>query len=483
MVRDIEEEAVSTTTLEVRFPWGRYHANRWGRNVNEAAVDWPPSPWRILRALYASWRWHVPDLDEQRVLGLLHSLSRPPRYRLPPFTFAHSRHYYPDMAHRRGVTKNTDKTLDAFVVMPRDARVLVSWDRDTSDTEREVLGRLADGVRYLGRADSIAEVRLVAADEVVPDDGWLEPWARSETSVPCLTPSIEGLDLEALLLRPSQVRGQRMLVPQNTTWVDYPAPVPVPAETTVREQRRSVARTTMVTAVRFTLHGTVAPADDTAVTVADILHKAVCRRVEGNPMLTGFGVDGRPLGGLHEHAHWLAFGRSGRRMLSSVLLWVPGGIDRAVASELASAPFQLWAPDHLKLPTGLRAVVEAVGDPASVAPEVAPSEPHLMWRSLTPYAPTRRDRRAELIDHLLRDLRREAGYRGLPEVVAAEQVAGGWLRYRRARAHEPLSKARRAFGLRVQFAEPVHGPIALGQLSHFGLGLFVPDGLAERPLA
>ena len=29
--------------------------------------------------------------------------------------------------------------------------------------------------------------------------------------------------------------------------------------------------------------------------------------------------------------------------------------------------------------------------------------------------------------------------------------------------------------LRVEFAEPVSGPLALGHLSHFGLGLFVPE--------
>ena len=37
------------------FPAGRYHATPWGRHVNEADVEWPPSPWRLLRALIATW--------------------------------------------------------------------------------------------------------------------------------------------------------------------------------------------------------------------------------------------------------------------------------------------------------------------------------------------------------------------------------------------------------------------------------------------
>ena len=40
--------------LSVRFIAGRYHATPWGHHVNEGLIEWPPSPWRILRALLAS---------------------------------------------------------------------------------------------------------------------------------------------------------------------------------------------------------------------------------------------------------------------------------------------------------------------------------------------------------------------------------------------------------------------------------------------
>ncbi|MCL6446023.1 MAG: type I-U CRISPR-associated protein Cas5/Cas6, partial [Alicyclobacillus sp.] len=41
--------------LEFRFTAGTYHATPWQRHVNEADVEWPPSPWRVLRALIATW--------------------------------------------------------------------------------------------------------------------------------------------------------------------------------------------------------------------------------------------------------------------------------------------------------------------------------------------------------------------------------------------------------------------------------------------
>jgi CRISPR-associated protein Csb2 len=38
-----------------------------------------------------------------------------------------------------------------------------------------------------------------------------------------------------------------------------------------------------------------------------------------------------------------------------------------------------------------------------------------------------------------------------------------------------MGQSRRGLGLRLEFADPVPGPLALGQLSHFGFGLFAPS--------
>lgn len=36
------------------------------------------------------------------------------------------------------------------------------------------------------------------------------------------------------------------------------------------------------------------------------------------------------------------------------------------------------------------------------------------------------------------------------------------------------------YGFRIEFVEPVAGPIALGYGAHFGMGVFVPDGVDNR---
>ncbi|RME25664.1 MAG: type I-U CRISPR-associated protein Cas5/Cas6, partial [Deltaproteobacteria bacterium] len=72
-----------TVLVGFEFPLGRYHASPWGTHPNEGEVEWPPSPWRLVRALYASWHEKSPHLSEDLVLGLLRKLATPPAYHLP----------------------------------------------------------------------------------------------------------------------------------------------------------------------------------------------------------------------------------------------------------------------------------------------------------------------------------------------------------------------------------------------------------------
>ena len=66
--------------ISLRLIAGRYHATPWGRHVNEGAVEWPPSPWRILRALVATWKRTRPDLPQNHVEPILRALAEPPEF-------------------------------------------------------------------------------------------------------------------------------------------------------------------------------------------------------------------------------------------------------------------------------------------------------------------------------------------------------------------------------------------------------------------
>jgi len=75
------------------------------------------------------------------------------------------------------------------------------------------------------------------------------------------------------------------------------------------------------------------------------------------------------------------------------------------------------------------------------------------------------------------EVNRELAARGLGSARVAPMAARthGWLEFRRKRLGTQI--AIDAIGVHLEFASPIEGPLLLGALSHFGLGLFGPyDG-------
>src|SRR5947209_1247868 len=132
------------TTIRLTFPAGRYHATPWGRHVNEGVAEWPPSPWRLLRALVAAWRRKCPDLADDQVRRVLEPLAQPPHFHLPPARVAHTRHYMP--WEKKGPA---DRTLvfDTFVAVGRTDPVAVHWpDAHLAPDDESTLRRLTDSL-------------------------------------------------------------------------------------------------------------------------------------------------------------------------------------------------------------------------------------------------------------------------------------------------------------------------------------------------
>lgn len=163
--------------LEFRFLTGRFHATPWGRHVNEGAIEWPPSPWRLCRALLATGfnrlGWAGPgDLPPEARTLFDKLASTPPTYDLPPANGAHTRHYMP-----KADSAKTVLTFDTFAQVGRDpARDLlrVFWPVELDEAETALLGRLLEALPYLGRAESWVEAWL--ATDVEPRCN-CNPWA------------------------------------------------------------------------------------------------------------------------------------------------------------------------------------------------------------------------------------------------------------------------------------------------------------------
>lgn len=455
-----------SAVLQIEFPWGRYQATPWNRSLNEGAVEWPPSPWRLLRAMYAAWRTHEPDLDQDVAVSLLDRLaSVDPTYVVPRHTEAHTRHYLPGVAHREGVKRDTTKVINAGLVLDRGSQVWIEWPVDLPPAEVDALRLIAAGIRYLGRAESIVDVTVV---EKAGGGDRIEAGVAGTADERLLAPEVP-LDRKALTMTPAMVRKSRRLTPPATRWVTYRRPKPMGYRPPVTE-----APVRTVDAVRFELHAAVLPSRFEAVTVGDVAHRALVSKVQDHsPTLSGKDADNKKLTRDHQHAHYLAvpdrLDGSGRR-LDGLVVWAPGGFsERDLIAMMSLRRLRSWRLDK----TGECGVVQvAAGRVDIVASDLAASS--RTWQSLTPYSMALRHK-GELIDRLRKDVVKGLAHRGIDTEVEVELVAGPWLKYRRYRPQrERLPQQRAAYGLELRFAEPVRGPLAFGALSHFGLGMFRP---------
>ncbi|MYE15979.1 MAG: type I-U CRISPR-associated protein Cas5/Cas6, partial [Gemmatimonadetes bacterium] len=148
--------------LEFRFLAGRYHGNPWGRHVNEGDVDWPPEPWRLLRALIATWHHKVKITgkhDEAALGDLIETLAgATPEFHLPVASHSHTRHYMPQWK-----AGKTSLVHDAFVAVGRDTPLYIGWPGLELPKEQvQLLDDLLGVMGFFGRAESWVEACRVA---------------------------------------------------------------------------------------------------------------------------------------------------------------------------------------------------------------------------------------------------------------------------------------------------------------------------------
>ena len=140
--------------VAVRFTAGQYSARPWGEKADCGRHEWPPSPYRIIRAAAAAWKYNLPDIPEERFHAVVRRLaSELPAFRLPRAGLA---------AVERGV--NSRPGTPPWRICP-DQAVHVVWQGAalTGGEERTLADVLAH-VHYLGRTDSWCEMRLGGAD-------------------------------------------------------------------------------------------------------------------------------------------------------------------------------------------------------------------------------------------------------------------------------------------------------------------------------
>lgn len=480
------------TTLKIRFLLGRYHATRWDGGANTSDVEWPPSPWRILRALLATRHARWPDLDAGVTERLLRSLGTPSAYRTPATHAGSSRHYMPLVGHRTDSSGATSQVIDAFLAVDRSEQLLVQWSVDLSPDDRATLRKLVELVPYLGRSESLCEMTLLDDEEVVDQHWWrLGVVGADVEQVQLLTPT--AVSLAVLEQTTVGVRKARRTLPPDTATVVYGRARPVaPVVVTAAPVRDS-----RVPALRFELAGPVHLRARSAVLAADAMHGTISRILTNSgidPVETaatmGLEPDGSIRHGPHEHLHIFTVpttqsnGDLGRPLpantpTDTIVLWSPEGFRADVAAAIINGARSLFVRAHLEDELPSRAILFAgSGKLAEVYPPIL--GPAAKWISWMPYLLVRhRKKSQDDWDFIVDDVQREVSRRGFGDVTVhpfhEEGSAGQIAQFRRRRNGQNAPLRRRGVYVRLEFAKAVKGPVALGQLSHFGYGVFVPE--------
>lgn len=500
-------------TIGFRFPGGRYHATPWGRHVNEADVEWPPSPWRIQRALIAVWHRKI-DRDRYPIAQLENLLAKLtegfPRYRLPDAIHAHVRHYMPV---REGAKDKNTLIFDAFLRVSSEDEMIVSWSDLTLDpSELLLFDELLTGLAYLGRAESWVEARRLeewqgdfnceqadtALDASTGELGEVVPLffpqtlsayailreqliqretekkgtAKGKKAGPVLPESW----LAAVSLETGELQAAGWSQPPAARRVFYRRPSNCLKPAAISITSRTTYNSEPVTTIRFALYGKPLPRMEDAVKIGELARIALMHLVERHlgqipPFLSGHDL---PKNNRHDHAFFLPEADEHGR-IDHLLIHAPGGfnIDQIQAMQNLN---RLFTRDGNEW----QVLYEGAGNIQMFLKACNYAGASRNWRSVTPYM---RPWHVKKNFGLKEQIHRECHLRGFPEPVEIRTLDEVMVGSRPRRAVH-FHRFRRKRGLtqpdtsgallEVIFSEPQPGPFALGFGCHFGLGLFAP---------
>ncbi|MFT5108961.1 MAG: CRISPR-associated protein Csb2 [Pseudoalteromonas tetraodonis] len=501
---------------------GRYHATPWGRHVNEGDVEWPPSPWRILRALLATGftklGWDDGEIPTE-ARRLIESLSSShPRYRLPEApTRGHTRHY---MSNNR----KSDKVIDAFV-SARGDWIGVMWeDVSLDEAEQALLKELVVRVGYLGRSESWVEGEVLQADTepnsfpIRPVDSidnhnprstlmkllctdpptdysrWRDAQLASaladlgDKPTPAQSKKVTALFpptvVDCLLLDTPALGQAAWSHPPSTSMVAYGIETGATAHSGATSQgitRSTMGRHNMNTALLAlstdTGKGDVLPQMANALPYAEWLHAGLVSKlgeeevVRRCPAISGKDGEGKPLKG-HRHAHIVPLDLDADGRLDHLLVHttIEHGFQRE--EEAALTLISRIYSKHIK--RVMFVTLAGLGNRNDF--DFPPFASATQWVSHTPFVPSRHLRRKYTVEE---NVKSELSQRGLPAPIGVEIVNWKEKNFRNYEAKRSASKPQPPrslrFDLRLTFAKPVAGLLALGYASHYGLGTFVPE--------
>ncbi|MEW6261677.1 MAG: type I-U CRISPR-associated protein Csb2 [Thermodesulfobacteriota bacterium] len=503
--------------LEQRFPLGRFHATRWNQNPFEDPYgEWPPSPWRLLRALTARWNQYHRERSEgllaveqwgfeplERLLAKLAGST--PSFWLPPAAWRGRpiKQYQPtSIAKEKASDRKYNTTLieDHYWTMEGEEALYWFWKVDLTDDEAALLDALLERVLYFGRSESYCRFKRLEHQPEGLSPNCVLSDCFSASGRPVLAPA-KGKEkecLDAIHLSTDDKKLSSRDVPPGTTW-HYAVIPDQPPRKAYQTLSKSLLPMKGQPFIQFAVGGRVYPPPGAWVRLLGRFRgrviKRFCELITGDrqanyaalsvdekdrvSLISGKDAQGLPLRG-HPHAHFAYWPDINRRP-SRLVVWRRetqfDHIETRALLEAASTPlglqagFSEWSLVMVPLPFDTPIPGEMIG-------------PSRLWQSVTPFVPPQarhrfrrggRERPSEKSERLLARLLEAEGR---PAPIGVDTSDLTWTSLHLSRRKRPFETESRTtpVGLgnffKLTFEQPVEGPLALGESSHFGLGLF-----------
>lgn len=505
-------------TIRLTFPAGRYHATPWGRHVNEGVAEWPPSPWRLLRALVAVWKRTSPDLPEVQMKRILEAMVKPPKFSLPNHRVAHTRHYMP--WEKKGPQ---DRTLvfDTFVSVSRKDSLCIGWpDAELSAEDRIALKHLLGNMSSLGRAEGWVQAELIdqqPAWNSEPTETDSNPVAVfcadphsafSDTYFPKLdakklakgkvnpTEFLFNTPRWHLCLDTETIHKERWPTAPGSKWVNYTRPSANQLRPVVAKPRRQV----LPTVARFLIDGPVLPLITDTILVAEAFRKSamsqlkfLCerepavaeqyQRTDEVDQYSSSTFSGKShLGTMlldHDHAYFLPTSEGLNQRITHVTVVSTKPFSDAEITALSNITTLPFRQSELKLR------VQPIGLGREDDFRLPMFSKSRIWICNTPFLGPQHIRKygqeRALLKAARKSVRRMIEKRILPtdtkltsvSIVANQPRAIEFHRQRTSQRYE--SGYRAGAFIRLEFASAVTRPSAFGYASHFGMGMLYPQ--------
>lgn len=500
--------------LRQSFPLGRFHATPWRINpFDDPFGEWPPSPWRLTRAVVARWyQWRREEagtwpgdeleniiralctsdygfyLPEQARQSIMFRQYQPVEFGWNPATkkAAGTKSYGTSLVQDNAWCIPPDESLFWFVEGD-------SWTPKLAD----VLHRCLERIVYFGRAEALT--RICLTDEApISANVTLTESRTSGSLVPVLVPCLDATqtDVERVTQDPLAARN----IPQGARLL-YARRPPLPP---AREVPRRMPIRPHTHLVQFALGWAVAPEQRVTVRLtarfrATVLRNLIRMKTEGATVrwtdapasvrdaiagMTGKDSQAEPLRGPRAHAEFLLWWDGD--VPTRLLVWRgarPFDVDEQNAILRAAAHELSWAPAGSDAETWKIKLIPL--DTAVAPPPGFDGQQATTWRTLTPYVPPRhylrggKVRESETIENQIRRELAARGYTSDTGLLTVEEIGQpSWVAVhvpRRQLDQRPFIGDRRGYMLRLSLDVPIFGPLRLGHSSSFGLGLFVPD--------